>query len=95
MILRPDFVPVILVKGNRDTPFLDKEKLLIPPDYTGLELYAFVRNRMEMLPGQALFLMCSDKLVTQHITARELAHKYTDVEDDFLYIHYCLEHTFG
>ena len=95
MRIRPDLIPVILVKGNRDTPFLDREKLLISSEYTGQWVSQFVRKRLDMLPGQALFLLCNDKLISQQTTIGELASKYRDKEDGFLYIHYCLEHAFG
>lgn len=93
---RPDHLPVVLERGNAQTPWMDRERFLAHNSITAGELMAVVRRRMQILPTQALFFSTTDGvLIVPHQLLSELYARYRDEEDGFLYLQYSLESTFG
>lgn len=90
----PGYVPVIVEATQRgfDRSHL---KCLLQRDVTGLQIHHVVRRKFGLLAGDALLLVCGGAIVSQTDTARDLAARYADVEDGFLYIGCARENTFG
>jgi microtubule-associated protein 1 light chain len=84
----PNHVPVIFERIGREMPRIDKEKFLVPPTLTAAQLAYIVRKRIRLDSSQALFLFCGKRLLSG---ATEIASLY----DQYMYIGYSLENTFG
>lgn len=87
-------VPVILERGDKDTPSIDREKYLVPLDLTMSQFAFVVRKRLKLRSCDALFLMVNRTLCNGMSTAHSVysSHRNTD---GFLYVTYTLENTFG
>ena len=92
----PGRVPIIVgpTKSAKDMPPLDKEKFLTPGDLTIAQFIFIIRRRMSLGQEQALFLFVNDTLPTTGTLMSELYSLYKS-SDNFLYIEYCNENTFG
>ena len=60
-VKHPDKIPVIVERASteKNLPLLDKAKFLVPSHVSLHEFIRVLRRRMELSPGQALFLMSS------------------------------------
>lgn len=92
---RPDLIPAILERATRDDPFIDREKLLLPPNLSGSQLSYVVRRRLHMKPEEALFIMCNKTMIPSQMTMYSLYQKLKDPEDGFLYVTCSTENAFG
>jgi GABA(A) receptor-associated protein len=90
----PDRIPVILKKGNRTAPDIDRNKYLVPKDITFGAFVGVVRQRLKMKPDEALFILANNSLVTQTELMSNIYYKYKSPEG-FLLLEYSLESTFG
>ena len=79
------FVPVIMERGTRDTPCIDKEKFLVPVDLTVAQLAFVVRKRLKLSSGESLFLMIRRRLCPSTSTVGSVyeAHR---APDGFVYV---------
>ena len=90
----PDRIPVILQKGNKIAPDIDRNKYLVPKDITFSSFVGVVRQRLKMKPDEALFIMANNSLITQSELISSIYNKYKSPEG-FLLLEYSLESTFG
>ena len=88
------FVPIIMERGNRETPHIDKEKYLVPVDLTMGQLSFVVRKRLQLKGSDALFLLVNKTLCTGTRLTGDVYDTHRD-PDGFLYVTYTLENTFG
>ena len=89
----PNHVPVIVSRGTRDIPALDKEKFLVPSAVTAAQLTYIVRRRLVLDPSRHAY--CNGLVVSGTTTSvRELHQKHAD-PDGFLYVTYAFENAFG
>jgi len=96
----PNKVPVVIQKLPRETylPELKKNKFLIPGNMTHSSFLLYLRGVLttEISPNTALFLstdkgnmMCSGDMMLN------IYQNHSDKQDNFLYLFYCSENTFG
>ncbi len=91
----PDRVPVICEKTEgKDNPDIDKNKYLVPVSITLGQFLMIVRQRIAIKPDEAIFLFVNDCIVPSNELIGNIYHKYKD-PDNFLYISYSKENTFG
>jgi GABA(A) receptor-associated protein len=93
----PDRIPVICQrhpKANKECPFIDKIKYLIPLDLTLGQFIYVIRKRMHIPAEKALFLFIEGNIVSIGSLMSQVYKEYQD-EDGFLYIFYNTENTFG
>ena len=93
----PRNVPVICERGNAAREALvDREKFLVPRDFTPPQFMHVIRKRVTLPKHQALYLFYGDKHEMPANTTRfeELYARLRD-EDGFLYVTYAQESTFG
>tara|TARA_B110001452_G_C15214914_1_gene421365 strand:+ start:616 stop:960 length:345 start_codon:yes stop_codon:yes gene_type:complete len=88
------FIPVILERGSKDVPQIERERYLVPIDLTMAQLSFVVRKRLQMQAGDALFLMVNKTLCTSTATIGRMYDAHRDT-DGFLYVTYTMENTFG
>ncbi len=89
-----DYIPVIIEKGNSDLE-LDKNKFLVPNDFTFSQLIYIIRKRLKISPEKALFLITrKGVMINSSEIIIDLYEKYKE-EDDFFYLKIYTESTFG
>lgn len=90
-----DRIPIIVEKcSNCNLPHIEKHKFLVSKDLTLGQFVYIIRKRIELNPEQALFIMINHSLAPNNKTISELYDTHKD-KDNFLYITYTSENTFG
>lgn len=93
----PDRIPVICQKADRKDntiPNIDKIKYLVPSDLTVSQFIFVIRKRLSLPPEKAIFIFSNNTIPTPSNLMSSLYEKNKD-EDNFLYITYSSENTFG
>ena len=91
----PDRIPIICEKGlGKDNPDIDKNKYLVPLDFTIGNFLVVVRKKIKLQDYEALFLMINGSIPSTTSTFRDIYHSYKD-SDGYLYITYTKENVFG
>lgn len=92
----PDRIPVIVeqLKRDRDIPELDKNKFLVPRDLTIGQFVYVIRKRLHMKSDQGLFIFINNALPSTSSLVSTIYEKEKDI-DNFLYVKYSNESTFG
>ena len=92
----PDRVPIIVnrCKHTRDIPEIDRKKYLVPKDLTVGQFMYVIRKRIKLSPEKSIYLFVDNTIppVSQYISTIYEHHKNND---NFLYIKYSGESTFG
>ena len=69
---------------------IEKTKYLISRDFTVSHFSLLLRNKIELNPEEALYLLVKGKYsIIGEARLSDIYEKYTDKEDGFLYIAYC------
>tara|TARA_B100000575_G_C22747031_1_gene446115 strand:- start:37 stop:393 length:357 start_codon:yes stop_codon:yes gene_type:complete len=93
----PDRIPCILEKSNINSnqlPTIDKSKFLIPGDLRMSQFMFVIRKRINIKPDQAIFIFCNGQILLNHLELSDIYAKYKS-EDNYLYLQYSGESTFG
>jgi len=90
----PDRIPVIIIKGSKETPDIDRSKYLVQYDMTISEFMTIIRKHINIKKDQALFLMINDTIPKQSDILSSIYKENKD-PDGLLYITYIVESTFG
>ena len=93
----PDKIPIICEKDPKSNiQEIDKTKNLVPIDLTVSQFSFMIRKRIQLSKESAFFLLVSGKhSITGDTLISEIYEKYKDPQDDFLYIAYASELTWG
>ena len=95
--LYPDKIPVIcersLYAGN-DCPSIKKRKYLVSKDVTIAHLIFILRKGLNIDSTKGLFLFIDGNVLSCSYTIESIYNIYKD-DDEFLYITYIFENTFG
>lgn len=91
-----DRIPVILSKlAGSNAPEIEKRRYLIPNVYTVAQLIHIIRTRLHISEDKGIFIFVNGVVMPNpNEKMYELYSKEKD-EDQFLYITYSLENTFG
>jgi len=90
----PDKRPVILIKGSKETPEIDRFKYMVHCDMTIAEFLSIIRKHIKITKDQAIFLMVNNAIVKQSDIIKTVYNSDKD-PDGLLYITYIVESTFG
>ena len=103
-----DRIPVIVFPMTKDTPDIDAHKFLVPKDVTVGQFIHLIRLRISLKPEQALFVFATDidattgngagggdVLMCASDLMQSVYQRYHNRTDDFLYVVYGIENTFG
>jgi len=91
----PDRIPVICEKADRtDIPTIDKKKYLVPSDLTVGQFVYVIRKRIKLPPEKAIFIFVGEVLPPTAALMSAIYEEHKD-EDNFLYVSYSGENTFG
>ena len=91
----PNRIPVIVEKSNHsDIPDMEKKKFLVPRDITMGQFTYIIRKRIELSSEQAMFMFVNNSLVPTSKTISTVYEEHKK-EDNFLYMRYSGENTFG
>jgi GABA(A) receptor-associated protein len=93
----PDCVPVIIRKrhGDKILQDIDREKYLIPKNLRIGEIMIIIRKHIQLEPKQAIFLFVGEGILVPTSTSIWEIYKEHRDQDNFLYMTYCSENTFG
>lgn len=96
----PYKLPVVIQKLEREQKLgtMTKQKFLIPMDMNYGQLLYIIRNRLNLHvdSGIALFMTTENgTMLTNRDLISEVYDKHRDEADNFLYLFYCSENTFG
>lgn len=95
MIKYPDRRPIICNKANNsETPALSRNKFLVPHDLTLGQFMYVIRKHLKLEPEKALYFFIKDIIPMNSSLISNLYEQYKS-DDNFLYITYSLENTFG
>jgi GABA(A) receptor-associated protein len=92
-----DRIPIICeksIKCGKDCPNIDKNKYLVPHDLTVGQFIYVIRKRMSLSAEKALYLIINGFIPSNSNYLSSLYNYYKE-EDNFLYITYTFENTFG
>ena len=90
----PDRIPVIIKKGNKEAPDIDRHKYLVPKDITFSTFTCIIRQRIKLSQDQAIFIMVNNTLVNQREIMSSVYNKHKS-QDGSLQLTYSTESTFG
>jgi len=93
----PGRLPIIVEKANKkdqNLPTIDKNKFLVPSELTVGQFIYVIRKRIKLEADQAIFIYVKNVLPPTSSSIALIYDEYKD-EDDFLYITYSGENTFG
>lgn len=92
----PDRIPIIVLPESDKTPAIDRSKMLVHGNTTaGRTLFKIRENIPGLEPEQALYAFCNNTLVPSSMLMSQVYAIHKDPNDNFLYITYALENTFG
>jgi len=89
-----DRIPIIISKGNKQTPEVTKHKFLAPDNITIGKFIMEVRNHLPLNANQAIFIVSGKKVLKASATLSAIYEMDKDI-DGFLYLTYMMENTFG
>lgn len=90
-----DRIPIIIEKYcHSNLEDIDKKKYLVPFDMTVGQLIYIIRKRIKLSPDKAIFIFVNNINPYTSMTIKDLYNQHKD-EDNFLYIIYQEESTFG
>jgi GABA(A) receptor-associated protein len=92
----PDRIPVICEKNekSKQTPYIDKNKYLLPYDLTVSQFIYLIRKRLSIQSNEAIFLFINGHIPPSTCYISEMYDLYKDA-DGFLYTIYSYENVFG
>ena len=91
----PDRVPVIIEKRkDSDIQDIDKQKFLVPDDLTVGQFIHVIRKRISLPPDMSIFIFVNNTLPLISDSIIKVYQQQKD-EDNFLYMIYSGESTFG
>ena len=92
----PDKIPIIVKLSDKCTDLkpLEKNKYIVPNDMTVGQFIYVVRKRINLKQGQALFFFCNNILLPNTLLLKSIYDKNKS-ENQFLYIEFSTESTFG
>ena len=92
----PDRLPLIIFKDPKSSlPQINRYKYLIPGDLTLAQFMQVIRKKIKLAPEKAIFIFTeNNKLVKISEPLYSIYKQYKNT-DDFLYLTYYEENTFG
>ena len=73
---------------------LDKNKFIVPRDMIIAQFMYILRKKLDVNPGEAVFLLCRNNIVMTSDSINTIYERYKE-EDGFLYLIITKENTFG
>lgn len=99
LIKYPDYIPVIIDRCDELSKILIKQKYLVPKDVSCSHLLTIIRNNIKdkdkINSNKAMFMFCNNILIMPHDNIEHLYQKYSDKEDNYLYLYLAYENVFG
>jgi GABA(A) receptor-associated protein len=88
-------VPIILYPSTKEQPDIKKNKYLVPVDINVSQFMYVIKKYIKINSEEAIFIFTSNNtLVPNSWTIKELYDQHKK-EDNFLYLYYSIENTFG
>lgn len=93
----PDRIPIICEQSYYNMPrvSIDRNKYLVPMDLTFGQFMFVIRKKLKLHAEQAIFLYVNDSILVNNSTLLSDVYNEHKKSDNFLYIAYAFESTFG
>ncbi|KAJ8954210.1 hypothetical protein NQ318_005805 [Aromia moschata] len=94
----PSKIPIMVQRYHREShlPQLDKSRYLVPQDLAMSQFLSVIRNRINLNPNQALYLLVNNRsMMSLSLTLGQVYAEHANTEDGYLYITYASQETFG
>lgn len=94
----PNKYPIIIDRGNKHTPKPEKFKFLADSSFTLGQLMIQVRKQIpDLKPEEAVYVNIygSNDMPCMTDMISQIYNSYHDKQDNFIYLTYCIESTFG
>ena len=93
----PEKIPIICEKDPRSKiQEIDKTKFLVPKELSVTQFSYMIRKRLQIQKEEAFYLLVDGKhSITGDCLLNEIYNKYKDPDDEFLYVTYASELTWG
>ena len=96
-------LPVVVFPATKTTPAISAHKFLVPEELTVGQFLHLLRLRITLKPEQAIFIFAThptlpsnvDTLLCVSDLMKQVYHRHHSHDDDFLYLIYDIENTFG
>lgn len=90
-----DRLPVFIEKKDKTDPDIEREKFLVPNNYTiGLLMKEIRKHITKLQPGETIMLFCNNKMLRTSDTIMSVYTQNKD-RDNLLYLVYTVESSFG
>ena len=90
----PNRVPIIVERGNHNVKQIDRKKYLVPRDLSMGQFMHIIRERIKLPSHESIYLFIGGSLPPTSALIEQIYEKHKDT-DNFLYVTYCAESTFG
>tara|TARA_B100000900_G_C20589150_1_gene720915 strand:- start:917 stop:1279 length:363 start_codon:yes stop_codon:yes gene_type:complete len=90
----PERIPIIVEPVTNDIKDIDKKKFIVSKDMTFGQLIYIIRKRINVDSSVALFFTVNGSLCTSSSDISSI-YEMNKNEDNFLYVKYTTENTFG
>ena len=98
-------LPVVVFPATKSTPSISAHKFLVPEDLTVGQFLHLLRLRITLKPEQAIFIFATHPTSTSSVDTnvllpvsdlmKQVYQRHRSHDDDFLYLIYDIENTFG
>lgn len=89
----PDHIPIV-VESKGLIKSIDKSKFIVNNDLTVGQFIHVIRKRIKLEPTESIYVLVGNAIPMQSTTLSEVYKEHKD-KDNFLYMTYCKENTFG
>ena len=90
-----DKIPIILERyKTKDLKNIQKKKYLLPKDITAGQFLFIIRKKIDLSSEKSIYLFNQNSLLSSNTIISDIYNKYKD-DDNFLYLFYDTENTFG
>lgn len=89
----PNHIPIV-VESKGVIKSIDKSKFIVNDDLTVGQFIHVIRKRVKLEPTESIYVLVNNIIPIQSSTLGQVYDDHKD-KDDFLYMTYCKENTFG
>lgn len=91
----PDRIPIIVYPSDNNQPNITKNKFLVPTEITVSQFIYVIKNYIKLEKQDAIFVFTKQNTLVPSSWNIHQLYKEHKANDNFLYLYYSIENTFG